>query len=148
MLPKALLTSHSKMSGSRLVITSSWLSGSWRSFLYSSSVYLLWAMLSKSLIQFSIDGWRFVPSLLFTWGQTMVEVTKIMATSFKRSRARTAALNAPSPAANHHWPQLCQTLLDTYGQVWVSLCGVTSLLDPGAHKVLFVPAKSLFPTPV
>ena len=39
MLPKAHLTSHSRMSGSRLVITPSWLSGSWRSFLYSSSVY-------------------------------------------------------------------------------------------------------------
>ena len=32
MLSKAPLTSHSKMSGSRWVITSSWLSGSWRSF--------------------------------------------------------------------------------------------------------------------
>ena len=39
MLPKAHLTFHSRMSGSRLVITPSWLSGSWRSFLYSSSVY-------------------------------------------------------------------------------------------------------------
>ena len=39
MLPKAYLTSHSRMSGSRWVITPSWLSGSWRSFLYSSSVY-------------------------------------------------------------------------------------------------------------
>ena len=39
MLSKAHLTSHSKMSGSRLMITSLWLSGSWRSFLYSSSVY-------------------------------------------------------------------------------------------------------------
>jgi len=39
MLLKALLTSHSRMSGSRWVITPSWLSGSWRSFLYSSSVY-------------------------------------------------------------------------------------------------------------
>ena len=39
MLPKAHLTSHSKMLGSRWVITPSWLSGSWRSFLYSSSVY-------------------------------------------------------------------------------------------------------------
>ena len=36
---KAHLTSHSKMSGCRWVITPSWLSGSWRSFLYSSSVY-------------------------------------------------------------------------------------------------------------
>ena len=39
MLPQAHLTSHSRMSGSRLVITPSWLFGSWRSFLYSSSVY-------------------------------------------------------------------------------------------------------------
>ena len=35
MLPKAHLTSHSRMSGSRWMITSLWLSGSWRSFLYS-----------------------------------------------------------------------------------------------------------------
>ena len=35
MLPKAHLTSHSRMSGSRWMITPSWLSGSWRSFLYS-----------------------------------------------------------------------------------------------------------------
>ena len=39
MLPKAHLTSHFRMSGSRWVITPLWLSGSWRSFLYSSSVY-------------------------------------------------------------------------------------------------------------
>ena len=38
-LPKVHLTLHSRMSGSRWVITPSWLSGSWRSFLYSSSVY-------------------------------------------------------------------------------------------------------------
>ena len=37
MLPKAYLTSHSRMSDSRWVITPSWLSGLWRSFLYSSS---------------------------------------------------------------------------------------------------------------
>ena len=39
MLSKAHLTSHSRMSGTRSVNTPSWLSGSWRSFLYSSSVY-------------------------------------------------------------------------------------------------------------
>ena len=36
MLSKAHLTSHSRMSASRWVITPLWLSGSWRSFLYSS----------------------------------------------------------------------------------------------------------------
>ena len=39
MLPKAHLTSHSRMSGSRWVVIPLWLSGSWRSFLYSFSVY-------------------------------------------------------------------------------------------------------------
>ena len=47
MLPKAYLTSPSRMSGSRWVITPSWLSGSWRSFFCTillcttSSEYLL-----------------------------------------------------------------------------------------------------------
>ena len=40
MLAKAHLTSHSRMSGSRWMITPSWLSWSWRSFSYSSSVFL------------------------------------------------------------------------------------------------------------
>ena len=57
------------------------------------------AMLSISLIQFSVDGWSCVPSLLFTWGQTMVEIMKIVVTSFKRSRVSTATLSTPNPAA-------------------------------------------------
>ena len=39
MFPKAHFSSHSRMSGSRWVITPSWLTRSWRYFLYSSSVY-------------------------------------------------------------------------------------------------------------
>ena len=44
-------------------------------------------------------------------------------------------------------PRLCQRHLDTHGQVWVSLLWghCSFLLGPGAHKVLFVPSKSLFP---
>ena len=59
-------------------------------------------MLSKSLTQFSVDGWSWAPCLLFTWSQTMVEVMKIMETSFKRSHACTATLSAPNPKAGHH----------------------------------------------
>ena len=51
LLSKAHLTSHSRMSGSRWVITASWLSGSWRSFctvflcnLATSSCYLLFLL--------------------------------------------------------------------------------------------------------
>ena len=29
------------------------------------------ATFSKSLIQFSVDGWSCIPSLHFTWGQTL-----------------------------------------------------------------------------
>ena len=62
------------------------------------------AKLSKSLIQFSVDGWSSGPSLLCTWGQTMVKVMKIMATSFKKSHASTATLSAPDPGAGHSQP--------------------------------------------
>ena len=49
-------------------------------------------MLNKSLIQFSVDGWGCVPSLLFTWGQTIVKVMKIMAQMVK-----------PLPAIRETW---------------------------------------------
>ena len=59
MLSKAHLTSHSRVSGSRWVITPSWISGSWRSFLYSSSVY------SCHLFLISSTSFRSVPFLSF-----------------------------------------------------------------------------------
>ena len=42
-------------------------------------------MLSKTIIQFSVDGWGLFPPCCLTWDQTKLEVTKIMATSFKRT---------------------------------------------------------------
>ena len=47
-------------------------------------------------------------------------------------------------------PHLHQRLLDTHRLVWVSLVwGYCSfILGPCVHKVLFVPSKSLFPSPV
>ena len=58
-LPKAHLTSHSRMSGSRSVITPPWLSWLWRSFLYSSSVY------SWHLFLISYASVRSLPFLYF-----------------------------------------------------------------------------------
>ena len=48
----------------------------------------------------------------------MVEVMKIMVTSFKRFHAGTAVLSAPNPAAGH-----CQSmrLMETRGHSWASL---------------------------
>ena len=43
------------------------------------------------------------PPRCLTWDKTMVEVMKIMATSFKRSCADTAAFSVPNPAAGHRW---------------------------------------------
>ena len=70
----------------------------------------------------------------------MVEVMKIMATSFKRSCACTASLIAPDPAAGHCQPT---PLLEILGQ---SLVG-SLLLSLGSWccKVLFVPSNRLFP---
>ena len=60
-------------------------------------------MFSKSLMQFSVDGWSCVTSPLFTWGQTMVEVMKIMATSFKGPMH--AMLHSMPPThIGHHRP--------------------------------------------
>ena len=50
MLPKAHLTSHSRMSGSRWVFTLLWLSGSWRSFMYSFSLYSCYLFLISSAL--------------------------------------------------------------------------------------------------
>ena len=58
-------------------------------------------MLSTSLIEFSIDGQGCVPFLLFDLrpnSRTVVEVMKIMETSFKGFCACTATLSAPNPA--------------------------------------------------
>ena len=79
----------------------------------------------------------------------MVEVMKIMVTSFRRSHARTAALSVHNPAAGHcqHTPPP-----EAPGHSRASLGGVSLLwsycsffLGPGVYKILFVPSKSLFP---
>ena len=72
MLLKVHLTSHSRMYGSRLVITPSWLSGSWRFFLYSS-VY------SCHLFLISYFSVRSIPFLsfnvlIFAWNVPLVSL--------------------------------------------------------------------------
>ena len=100
-------------------------------------------MLSKSLIQFSVDGWSCVPSLLFTWGQTMVEVIKIMVTSFKISQAYTATLSAPNPAAGHHEPTpLQETPGHSQTSLGQSLVG-SLLLSPGVQGSVCVLQESI-----
>ena len=73
MLPKAHLTSYSRMSGSRWAIIPSWLFWSWRSFLYSSSVY------SCHLFLISCASVRSIPFLsfiepIFAWNVLFVSL--------------------------------------------------------------------------
>ena len=58
------------------------------------------------------------PTCCWTWGQTMVEVMKIMVTSFQRSHAHTATLSASNTAAGHCCPM---PLLETSGHSQASL---------------------------
>ena len=73
MLSKAHLASHSRMSGSRWVITPSWLSGSWRSFLYSSSVYSCHLFLISSASVRCIPFLSFIKPI-FVWNIPLVSL--------------------------------------------------------------------------
>ena len=102
-------------------------------------------MLSESLIQHSTDGWRCVPSLLFDLRPNYGGGNE--ANFFKRFHAGTAARSASNLQQATADPNLCQRLLDTHRQVWVSLLWghCSFLMGPGVYKVLFVPSQCLFP---
>ena len=71
MFPKAHSTSHSRMSGFRWVITPLCLVGSWRSFLYSSSVYSYHLFLISSASVRSTPFLSFIV-LIFAWNVPLV----------------------------------------------------------------------------
>ena len=101
--------------------------------------------LTLSLIQFSVDGWGCVPSLLFDLrpnhgGSNEDNGNLLQKVPWGHSLPPT--LQQPTTD-----PCLCRRLLDTHKEVWVYLLWghFFFFLGPGAHKVLFVPSKSLFP---
>ena len=59
------------------------------------------AMLRKSLIQFSVDGWGCVPSLSFDLIPNYGGGIEDNGTSFKKSHVCTAALSSPDPVAGY-----------------------------------------------
>jgi len=71
-LPKAHLTSHSRMSGSRLAITPLWLSGS-NNFLYSTSVYSCYLFLISWASFWSIPFLSFIVPI-FTWNVPLLSL--------------------------------------------------------------------------
>ena len=72
MLPKAQLTSHSRMSGFSWVITPLWLSGSWRSFcivlLYSCHLFLISSAYVRSI------PFLFFIEPIFAWNVPLVSL--------------------------------------------------------------------------
>ena len=78
-------------------------------------------------------NWRAVFSPCYlTWGQSMVEVMKIMVASFARSLTDTATLTAPTPVSGHCWPTpLPETLGPSQASLAQSLLG-SLLLSPGS----------------
>ena len=106
----------------------------------------LLAMLNKSLIQFSVDGWGCVPSLLFELRANYGGGNEHNGTSFKRSHACTAALSAPNPGVGHHRstppPETPGHSQASLGQ---SLVG-SLLLSPGSWctQAMFEPSVHLW----
>ena len=105
------------------------------------------AFLSKSLIQFSVDGHGCVPSLLFDLrpnyvggnednGNLLQKVPCMHChTQCSRPCSRPPPIHAFTGGPGHSQGSLGQSL--------VGFCSF--LLGSGADKVLFVPSKSLFP---
>ena len=106
-----------------------------------------WAILSKSWIQFSVDGWGCVSSLLFDQKPNYGGGNEDHGNLLQKVPCTHSCTQYPQPCSR---PPVTHTSVRdswTLRRVWVSLLWghCSFLLGPGAHKVLFVPSKSLFP---
>ena len=87
------------------------------------------AMLSKSLIQFSVDGWVCVPSLLFDLRPNYGGGNEDSGNLLLKVPCRHCCTQFPWPCTRPSLtsvsadPCLCQRLLDTHWQVWVKIIG-------------------------
>ena len=109
MLPKAHLTSHSRMSGSRWVIIPLWLSGSWRSFLYNSVYSCHLFLISSASVQ-SIPFLSFIEPI-FAWNVALVSLIFL-----KRSLVFPILL---FPSVSLHW-SLRNAFLSLLAILWNS----------------------------
>ena len=107
-------------------------------------------MLSKSLIQFSVDGLGYVPSLLVDLRPNYGGGNEDNGTSFNSSHACTATLSVPNPAAGHCQPTpLLETWTLTVKSGSVS-CVVTAPFSQVLVHIRFClcPPRICFPSPV
>ena len=117
-LPMVHLTWYSRMSGPRWVIIPSWLSGLWRSFLYSSSVCYCHLFLISSVSVRSIPLLSFIEPI-FAWNVPLVSLI-----SLKRSPVLHILLFS---SISFHWSLRkaflsLLAILWNYAFKWVYLC--------------------------
>ena len=109
------------------------------------------AMLSTSLIQFSVDGWGCVPSVLFDLRPNSSgdneDNWRPPSKGPKQSLLHSKPLTLQWATTD---PHLRWRLLDTHGQVWVSLCGVPAPFSWVLMHTRFClcPQRVHFPSPV
>ena len=96
------------MSDSRWVITPLWLSGSWRSFLYSSSVYSCHLFLISSASVRSIPFLSFI-KLIFAWNVPLVSLI------FLKRSLSFPFYCFPLLLCNDHWRRLSYLSLLFFG---------------------------------
>ena len=95
------------------------------------------AMLHKSLMQFSVEGWGCVPSLLFYLRPNCDGGNEDNGNLLQKVPCRHCYTQCPQPCSR---PLLTHP---SAGETW-TLTGKSGSVRPGAHKILFVPSKSLF----
>ena len=101
------------------------------------------AVFSKSLIQFSVEGWGCVPSLLFDLRPNYGGGNEDNGDLLQKVPCKHCCTQCPQPYTGHHRPTPPP---ETPGHSWASLGQLlvgSLLLSPGS-KVVFVPSKSLF----
>ena len=104
-------------------------------------------MLSKFLIQFSVDGWGCVPSLLFDLGPNFGECNKDDGDLLLKVPCRHCYTQCPRPCSRppptHASARDSWTLMGKSGSV---SCGVTAPFSwVLVHKVLLCPPRVCFP---
>ena len=115
MLPKAYLTLPSRMSGSWWVITPSWLSESWRPFLYSSFVYSCHLFLISSASVRSIPFLSFIEPI-FAWNVPLVSLI------FLKRYLVFLFLLFSSIFCTDHWARFPYLSLLFFGAVYSNAC--------------------------
>ena len=108
------------------------------------------AMLSKSSIQLSTDGWGCTSSLLVVWpeathpwGLWLKVNGDLQEDLYQRAPPRNTATSIPIPAGSTDWPTPPQETLQHYQVCLVQPpAGPLFPLGLGACKILFVPSKN------